>query len=296
MEEYIRYERKYRETGKSLDKKLISWLPDPSEICYSQGDESIKNRHCKSGLDYYFDFGNVNHEMIYGGKIRDILDTYSVVSSESIKRGFTRIQKHMQEFPNPEIETVLVYSNSVKTPRKVYIFPKQPCKILLEQQKYCEKGIDFNFLETSGDGTVDAGSSVTPFIKWGMEFDEGKNERARPVKIAEVCSDYVDPKSHSVDKSKTPYDDPVNKTTSKNGYIGLGRCHKRDKRGNFKIESGHTSMLENADLLSLLAQTLLGEKNGGSLSKEVLSRYTDEFLDLYAENCLMGYAVYQKVT
>lgn len=266
IEEHIKYERRNKESGsKSSGKRSINWIPDASEVCYSEGDE-LSHKNCKSGLDHFFDFGNVNHEMIHGWDLKKILTKYSVVSDESIHRGFTRLQKHMEEFPNPHIETVLIYSNSVKTPRKVFIYPKEPSKILLEKNKYCEKNVDYNFLETAGDGTVDAGSSVTPFIKWGMEFDKREDKRAKPVKIAELCSDYADPKSDTLSKVKLPYDDIVSKKVDKNGYIGLGKCHKRDKNGSFKIEAGHTRMLENPDLLSFLAENLKGESPGTQLS------------------------------
>ena len=80
IEQYIKFEKKARAGKLKSGERPINWIPGPSETCYSKGDETIKNKNCKSGLDDYFNFGNIDHKMVYGTNIKQILEEQAVVS------------------------------------------------------------------------------------------------------------------------------------------------------------------------------------------------------------------------
>ena len=290
----IQYEnQKFGGKSQNFDDKAYSWFPKADSICYSNKDHT-GNQMCRSGLDDLNDWGSVNNEQMKSYNQQTILEKYGFFDKEKIQRGFGRKQDDLSDFPNPLIETVLIYTNTIKTPRKYSISLKDPKKNFLGGNKYCEKDKDYKSYDIGGDGTVDAASSVTPYFKWASEYDEGSIKGSKPVKLAELCSDYQNNSSAIHNKNKTPYDDITERSIKHNSYIGLGKCERNKKTMDYKKLAGHSTMLRNKDLLQFLGENLMGEKEGGLLTQKNIDGIKGTDIEGYIKNCDLLFKTYQQ--
>ena len=90
------------------------------------------------------------------------------------------------KLPNPGVETIVMYSTIVRTPKKYFFNLSPATKSKTEGSSFV---IADTVIEGMGDGTVLATSSITPALKWASEYEK-KVPGAKPITLAEICTSF----------------------------------------------------------------------------------------------------------
>lgn len=263
------------EEGKSEDP-VFDWMPKRDQVCY---EKYPKSNQCISGLHDYQSFGKVLDQEITASNLQSILNTYSFSSIKDI--GFNAVQENNIKLPSLGVPTSIVYSTRVGT-EGGHDFKKDPREIT-SKDKFCSETLgDFSVISVTGDGTVPSAASVTPWVKWAWEFEQGV-KGSHPVKFVDVCS--------SVNQRGTPYDGKdqsgVNIMT-KVEYQGI-ECNCSESKVK---DCTHIGMLLLDSFNDYLMNALKTDQTT-TLNPEI-EKMTEGEISSYVDNCDLFYEAYNQ--
>lgn len=190
---------------------VFDWIPKRDDVCYEAWPKAPK---CKSGLWRLDNYGSDKD----GNKITN-QNFEQMMIKLSPNKNFDYFWKgrdsRYESLPNFGVNFTLLFSQ-VLLQDQGYDFKVDPPTWIDQHKTYCtEKTGGFTTIYVAGDTSVPSTSSVTPAMKFAMDFDN-KVPGAKPVKIVEYCS--------SMMQKDSPYDSFNSKGEgqyTKNSYIGL---------------------------------------------------------------------------
>ena len=247
------------------DDPVFDWLPTREQVCYQQ----YSQKTCRSGLQTFDNFGTyLKDTPITVDSYRAWINEYGF--NQNAKDIWHTLDSRFDTMPNPGVPTVVMYSQVLDTPG-IYSFNIDPRKAS-SVNRVCSKE-EMTYTPFRGDTTVPATSSVTPAIKWALEF-MNKEKNAKPVKIVDICS--------QINVKSSPYDgDTENdrKSINKVEYQGLVCDCTEDK----ERHCNHESILVLPQLVDFVANSVIS--NDRSTVSHEVAAMSEELLVDFQQTC-----------
>eukprot|EP00331_Platyophrya_macrostoma_P003616 CAMPEP_0176425134 /NCGR_PEP_ID=MMETSP0127-20121128/11226_1 /TAXON_ID=938130 /ORGANISM="Platyophrya macrostoma, Strain WH" /LENGTH=700 /DNA_ID=CAMNT_0017806273 /DNA_START=20 /DNA_END=2122 /DNA_ORIENTATION=+ len=195
--------------------------------------------------------------------IREHYTLHSVEKALSMYRDSLAAGIH--EFKNPKVPVVVVYGSHLHTERSIH-WDESPSKLTVHDAIADPS----NTFHSHGDGSVEVSDSLPIALKWAYEHLDGVKD-AKPVKVAEYCSEYNLKESawDSVDSNGV-------KKMDKTEYIGVP-CYCQERTTNGEV-CNHASMLDDIDLVMFLSRTAITHQVSDLKNNKGVWRLTNEQL------------------
>ena len=260
-----------QENGKKLKRKnhkFFDIFPHPDTKCFNDEYAELRSTKCTTGLYEIQDLGLVNGEKVTTENLPKIVKKYAhdPKMGDLMKE---RVEDNtFIDFENPGVQTNIIYISLLKTPSRV--FYDQDPKIKSKAGKFYEP----DRAETVvGDGTVSVSTSITPGVRWGMEFEDGVRG-AKPVNFVELCSLY--------NRRSSIFDDLRNFEVKKSAYFGIDCTCKKGYFGHHEGNCGHGIFTHDEHLINFLLSSVVSRKKGkisgrfAGMSEGKLKNYRDK--------------------
>ena len=243
---------------------VSSIFPDPSRVCFAT-EWKIRSNKCLIGMEELNIIGGVDKEILTVDNISEMFNKHSFFEMAG-KLFEKESQGGYDNMQNPGVETVIIYSSMLNTPKE-YHYSKSPKTSTTKEDSGFYPADKIRY--TLGDETVLASSSLLPGFKWAYEYSTNQ-AGAKPVVFAELCS--------VVNQRNSVFQSATNKV-DKNQYQGLNcRCKGGSENG-----CNHLGMISDPNLVEYIAESLKDYQT--PLTKKYFDTMSEPIVDYFVKEC-----------
>jgi hypothetical protein len=245
-------------------------LPSISDNCYDKQWKDRKTLKCTSGMSDFGDFGRILTDPITDVNIGHSLNDYSHYQYAKLLFDGADKRADYDRLDNPEVQTVIIYSNMLNTDHKFYWDYNPRSKTEGANPDFAHPTYVHKSL---GDSIVVTSSTLIAGLKWAFEHDKQQTPNSKAIVFAELCS-VKNPKS-------SVYQSPF--TVTDNEYQGIPCSCTIDNTE----PCDHSKLIQEPNLINYVANSLLDGQKANPDRK--FNNWTEEQAKNFVNNCDLLY-------